>query len=378
MTSLTVSLSDQEPERTRSMGIAHYSLNLTRELAASAALSRLTILGNGAIADRLSGLPAAIVRCDAPLRGRIRRLCWDQLGVYRAAARTGCDWLLLPKGYASWAVKCPVRLAVVVHDVMCEHYRRCHPETSLRMQWPYFRKCLLATLRRAELIFTDTRFVAGQLLELAAEHGIEPPPVEAVGIGFSREDVQFAGRWKDSGSAGQRRGISVLVSRWPHKRSDLAISYLSRWQEKTRFREPVHLVGSLPAGLKAAHANWCFHERLPAAAYARLTGNTRALVYFTEYEGFGMPPVEAVLLGLCPVYSSTKATAEVMNRRGHAFDNHDPGSFFTALDNALDESRSTIDAWGREIEETRSWKPVVSRLTERMSPAGGHEERKGR
>ena len=151
MISLTVSLSDQEPERTRSLGIAHYSLNLTRELAASAAVSRLTVLGNGPIADRLNGLPAAIVCYDGPSRGRIRRLYWDQLGVYRAAGRTGCDWLLLPKGYAPWAVNCPVRTWPSSSTMSCASTTGAAiRRPGCGCSGPTSRKCLLATLRRAE------------------------------------------------------------------------------------------------------------------------------------------------------------------------------------------------------------------------------------
>ncbi len=88
----------------------------------------------------------------------------------------------------------------------------------------------------------------------------------------------------------------------------------------------------------------------------------RVVVFTSEYEGFGRPPVEAVLAGACPVYSDIPATREVMNGAGCPFTNRDYQSFVAALQRAISVTPAQIHIWSEELIARHNWDSVVDRI----------------
>jgi len=115
---LTVSLADQQFARTKTIGVLNVSLGLCRALSRLPAVSRLTLLANPSLPQIGDPNSPGLQRLEFTGVERFRRLWWDQFGVYRAARRVGNEWLLLPKGFASFLRRCPVKLATYVHDGM--------------------------------------------------------------------------------------------------------------------------------------------------------------------------------------------------------------------------------------------------------------------
>ena len=154
------------------------------------------------------------------------------------------------------------------------------------------------------------------------------------------------------------------------KRTDLALEWTTRWQRESGFTGEVDLVGLLPPGLSfTTRPGWRWHERLPEVEHRQLIARARALVFFTEYEGFGMPPVEAALAGACPVFSAIPATREVMGDCGCAFRNDDYESFRAAMDAALAVPREQVAAWAEELLARHSWDRVLDRLVAGLQAA---------
>jgi hypothetical protein len=321
------------------------------------------VLGNSTLQDAACWPGAATSRRhDCALQGRLGRIWWDQWGVYRAALDAGNDWLLLPKGFASCLRKPPVKLAVYVHDVMHDFYRGAHPGAVGRLEQAYFGRSLAAALRHGRVIFTNTEFTAQEVNRVAARAGLAPPPVVVAGIGFKRHvDVPNQGR----------RGIVVLASPFPHKRTVLAAEWMARWQEASGFHGDVDWVGGLPPGLSLpALPKWRQHGRLPEAEYRRLLAGARALVFFSDYEGFGMPPVEAGLAGACPVFSDLPATREVMGQAGFKFGNTDYESFRCALNSALEVHPILLAGWAEELLVRHDWARVAGRIVAGLRAVG--------
>jgi hypothetical protein len=353
---LTVSLADQRFEQVKSLGILNVSLGLCNILAQSPKVKRLTLLTNPSLppiqspgSDRV-----VLMECAGKTAGKFRRLWWDQFGVYRAARRAGNEWLLLPKGYASSLQRSPVRLATYVHDVMQEYYHEHHPRGFPPFENFYFHAGLRAAIARSQVILTNTQSTAAEIERVAVRYRIKSPRIAVVGIGFERPP-QVA--------PAPRTHIVVLASPWPHKRADLASQYLFRWQEQRRYAGLVDWVGQLPAGLTFPKAaNWHLHGRLAQDDWNRLLAETKALVYFSEYEGFAMPLVESVLAGACPVYSDLSATREVMQGTGCSFSNVDYASFAAALDKAQRRPESEIKDWADQLLARHNWQAVGERV----------------
>lgn len=359
------SLADQSFERTKSLGILNLSVQLAEELARSDEFERFTLFSNRSHARRMQ-VPArvAVQNFDHAGDSGPGRLAWDQWQCYSAAQRSGNRWLFLPKGFASFVRKPPVKLALYVHDAMQDFYARRYPHVAPRFERWYFARSLAASLRHADIIFTNSDFTRGEVRRLARELELPEPHTVVTGIGFDATPTL-------PGTA-KAECVVVLVGRWMHKRSDLALAWLRTWLERSRFQGEVHLVGSLPEPVTMpAGRQWRHHVRLAHEEYHRLLCQARAVVYFSEYEGFGMPPVEATIAGACPVFSDLPATREVMQDTGLRFSNSNFESFNRALNAALSTSPDTIAAWRDGLLRRHMWRDVVQRVITGLRESDG-------
>ncbi len=361
--SLTYSLADQDFQRTKSVGIFNVSLQLAEALAVEPQLDRLTVLVNHWHMHRLN-LPrdvAMALRDDAAGRG-LQRILWDQWNVYDVARRLGNEWLFLPKGFSSFFRRpSPLRLAVYVHDVMHYIYSERYPGALPYLERLYFQQAMLATMRQADLIFTNTEFTASEVRRVARAAGVREPRVYCAGIGFQR---QVSPLWP------KESRIVVLISSWPHKRSDLALAWMRRWQERSGFAGAIDLVGSLPKGQNfPGWPGWRHHVRIEEEDYRELLRLARTLVYFSDYEGFGMPPVEATLSDVSAVYSDLPPTRESMGDAGLPFSNTDFESFRRAMDGAMALAPEISRAWAEQLLARHTWTRVAQRVVSALTEA---------
>jgi glycosyltransferase involved in cell wall biosynthesis len=368
--SLTYSLADQNFAQTKSLGILNLSVQMAQHLAQRPEIGPFTVLSNHTLDDRLA-LPAgqAPEYHDEAVAGRLRRMLWDQWGVYRAARRRGHAWLFLPKGFASCLGPCPVRLATCVADGMSDFYRRTYPGVIPPLEDAYFRRCFAATLRYSSVIFTISDFTSTEVARLARALARPAPPIRTIGIGFESPPPR---------AVEKQDRIVVLAGRWPHKRTDLALDYLVRWQDQVGDKGACDWVGSLPPGVALpARPRWRRHPRLQEEEYRQLVAEARALVYFSQYEGFGMPPLEAVLAGTCPVYSDLPVTRQVMSEAGFAFANEAYDSFAQALNHAIRTTPETLRAWAANLLRRHNWQAVGDRVIQGLAACQSGEAQPG-
>lgn len=341
---IAFSIADYCFERTRTIGQMNLAIDLARALSFRPEIRNLVIFKNSSIELKGVSEKAKTLDIDYPIKNRMFRIFWDQFGVYHEAKRNHSQWLFLPKGFASFLKKPPVWLAIYIHDAVPDYYKRHYPDDYNRLELFYFNTALKSSLKRACIIFTNSEFVISEVNRLMAEWQIENPiPKISVGAGFEPPDKR---RREKHGR------IFVLVSPWRHKRSDLAIDYLFRWQKEAKFVKGIDFVGNLPKGLKLPDCeNWKHYPRLPENEYRRMFNSASVVVYFSEYEGFGMPPVEAIINGVPAVYSDIPALREVMDGAGFAFNNDSYESFKNALNLALNSDQKTIDEWAEKLLE---------------------------
>lgn len=367
---LCLSLADQNVATTKSIGIYNFSTRLACELVGRPEVARLTVLTN----HTLTRLPPASARVslaafDGPARSRLRRIVWDQIGVYRAAARACADWLLLPKGFASFARRPPLPLAAYVHDIMGEYYRERYPGFEPRLEYEYFARSLAATLRHARVIFTNTEFTRGEILALARRRGIPAPRVVVASYGFDAPDAAPV-----RPPAAKENAVLLFASRVPHKRTDIAVRFLEQWLQTSRFDGRINCIGIISDEMRSSMSPaWNWIGRVPPAQGREMIRRARAVVYVSDYEGFGMPPVEAILEGTCPVYSAIPPICEVMAGAGQSFPNTSADEFSAAMDRALATPGETVAAWAKDLLARHNWPEVSRRIVDELGRSQASE-----
>jgi glycosyltransferase involved in cell wall biosynthesis len=368
---LSYSLADQDFHHTKSLGVWNVSTQLLKHLAAHSKVGRITVFSNRHQTELSVPPNVELVPHEGASTGRMGRIFWDQWGVYSAAQQAGHPWLFLPKGFAPIFRRCPVRLAAYVHDTMHDYYQRNYPDdperNPLARETGYFSRSLRATLREADMLFTNTEFTRNEIIRISKEWGVRTPPIVCAGVGFNLAQPT---------PVGERNRIVVLIGPWPHKCTPLAIERLSQWASTRGFAGGVDWVGALPPHAHLPERpGWLHHQRLSPEAYDRVLSGARILVYFSTYEGFGMPPVEGTLAGAAAVYSAIPAMREVMNGCGFCFSNESFEQFAAAMDAAMQLEPAQLEAWQKALRARHNWTVVAKRITETLSALEAEPQR---
>jgi glycosyltransferase involved in cell wall biosynthesis len=366
MNSLTISLADQDSRRTKSIGIYNFSVRFARELHDGNECGRLTVLANDFNRKELPSSERSdrrVVVRNLPNQGRLGRIAWDQWGLCSEARRAGSDWLFLPKGFAPIWRPTPGRLLVYLHDIMGDYYRRQYPGFESTLEFSYFDQSLQSSLRRAHTVFTNTEFSRGEILDYARRKEIAPPRVVPIGYGFDPPAEA-----DPTVNAAKEKQVIFFASRVPHKKTGMAIKLLNAWLQETGFEGTVACVGILDESVpRPEHPAFRWIGRVPSDELQVMLRRSAAVVYASEYEGFGMPPVEAVQAGVCPVYSDIPPIREVMADAGHPFTNDSVESFGTAMQRALATDAETIFQWAKRLRDRHNWPLVKKRFFEALA-----------
>ena len=359
MLGVTYSIADQNVATTKSIGIYNLSTSLAQTLSEQPQLERLTILSNKTVSSDLTlTAKARVEECNYPILSRWGRIWWDQWGVYQRARAERNPWLFLPKGFCSFVARPPVKVAAYVHDIMGNFYSRRYPSYIPKLESHYFAKSLRATVCRSSVIFTNSNFSRSELLDFARQTGLKEPKVIVAGFGFRPI--------KEKPGEKQNR-VLLFVNKAPHKLTSLAVSFLTRWLRESNFNGVIDCLGTVsPATQNPTGPQWNWLGRVALGQSRELIRRARAVVYSSEYEGFGIPPVEAVLEGTCPVFSDIPALCETMGETGCPFSNDSESSFLAAMNRALSMAPATLQEWSESLLQRHTWAAVSKRIVDEL------------
>jgi hypothetical protein len=362
MIDLAYSIADQDVETTKSIGIYNFSLHLAQYLSEHTQVQKFTVFSNSTVSPDLRlAAKARVQEFNFARRSRVGRILWDQWGLYRSAQATGHRWLFLPKGFCSFAARPRLQVAAFVHDIMGDFYRQHYPAFESKLESFYFSHSLAATLRQCRVIFTNTEFSKRELTAWAQRNGLSCPKVIVAGYGFAPPEPA----WTE-----KENRILLFASAMPHKRTDIAIRFLTRWLQKSKYDGNIDCIGILSSRMtKPEGRSWRWIGRVLPTQAREMMRRARAVIYVSDYEGFGMPAVEAVLESSCPVFSDIPPLREVMGEAGCPFSNDSEESFLKAMDRALTMPPETIHVWAAGLLHRHHWPVVTEKIVQALSTA---------
>ena len=177
--------------------------------------------------------------------------------------------------------------------------------------------------RRADRVITITEFSANRIAE---ELRIDRGRVQAIHLGIDHERFTPEGPAPDIDGLPERF-VLYPANAWPHKNHQRLLEAFSRVHDDELW---LVLTGQGDAFADADRVLWLGH--VPGNQLAPLYRAAQALVFPSLYEGFGLPPLEAMACG-CPVAASNVgAVAEVCSDAAVLFDPKVPASITAAIE----------------------------------------------
>lgn len=286
-----------------SAGVRRYVTELTGALVQLGEPLELLALGG------TGPLPAGLERRPEPWHPP-SNLGWTLVGLRRAARRAALDVYHGPAYTApAWGVR---PLVLTIHDV--SYARR--PEWYPYRRDPVRRWFYRASARAADRIITDSRF---SQREITAAYGISEDQIRVIPLGVSGRFVPAPGAPMPT-AVGQGPYALHVGDLHPRRNLTVALEAVLRLREEGgAFGDLKLLLAGVDRGLvgglsRQASARGQAHALVPLGHVAeeelvRLYQGASAMVYPSQYEGFGLPVLEAMACGV-PVLAARAATAE--------------------------------------------------------------------
>ncbi len=280
----------------------------------------------------------------------VLRVAWSQLALPALAARDGVD---LVYSTATEGSLFGAPSVLTVHDVIPLVYPHAYAKSRT-----YLERIAPPLLRRASAIVADS---AHTKADLARRLGVDPRKVRVVYPGV--DHARF--RPLPPGAPRTKYGRYVLVvsELRPHKNVPRALAAFDRVDGDLKL-----VIAGRGGGpeLERALARMRRPERVVFAGYVpreeipQLYSDAAAFLFPSLYEGFGLPPLEAMACGVPVAASNAASIPEVCGDAARTFDPEDEVAMAEAISDVLARpepwrerglARARLFSWDRAAEE---------------------------
>lgn len=359
----------------RSAGIHHYLYNLLAHLPSAAPDLRLTVyLGEGQVdLGGTGGGSVQVKRSGWPTGRPEARIAWEQLRLPWAAQRDRLDLLHAPGFVAPLAAPCP--LVVTVYDLSFLRY----PAYFRLPNRLYLRLFTGLSCRRARRV-------------IAISHSTKRDVIERFGLAASQVAVVYPGsepRFRPLPQA------QVQAFRAAHQLPDEFVLYLGTLEPRKNVAALVRAFArARRPGLKLVMAGgqgWKTDEMHRALRETGLEGEVilpgyvpdedkplwynaaRLFVYPSEYEGFGLPVLEALGCGVPVITANASSLPEVAGEAACLVPPGDVEALAEAMNALLGNAAQRDELAGRGPQQAArfSWPAAAQRTAEVYRQAVG-------
>ncbi|MCA8962405.1 MAG: glycosyltransferase family 4 protein, partial [Planctomycetes bacterium] len=278
---------------------------------------------------------------------------WIQLRVPSCCRRSAIDLLWSPTNVGP--LRCARQLATI-HDAS----PLAHPEWFPRSFALYYRWLWPRLGRRVARIITDSDFSRRELIDHGVA-GIDSIDVIPCGIDDHWQPRPLPSSLEGHGVSD---GVLVLGAGNPRKNVGRALDAWRRLDAALRRRHPLIVVGdpsTLFRSSERTEEGVVSIRELDDDGLAALYTHARVLLYPSLYEGFGLPPLEALACGTPSIVSDGSSLREVCGEAVRYCDPSDVDSISSALSDELTRPKRVSET-AAGLREHYSWSRSAAKL----------------
>lgn len=318
--------------------------------------------------DRLAEARGHEIVLCAPGKGRPGGTLWEQIILPRRVREASADVLFAP-AYTG-PLGCPVPLVVAVYDVSFA----AHPEWFGWREGVRRRVLTRMTARRAARVLTTSAF---SQREIAQHLGVDPAKIDLVYPGVTAQTTGGEGLPRGErenlvlfvGSLFTRRHLPEAIDGFAglaRRRADLRLEIVG--DNRTR----PHVDFAQLAARTGVADRISLRAYVPDEMLADLYRRARAFMFLSEYEGFGLTPIEALAAGVPVMVLDTPIAREVYGDAALYVPSPDPACIERALERLLTDEplRARLLEAAGPILARYSWERCARRVLEVLVEAG--------
>ncbi|HLJ67468.1 MAG TPA: glycosyltransferase family 1 protein [Chloroflexota bacterium] len=307
----------------------------------------------------------------APGGGPLDTIGWLARGARRTLIRSRPEVLHCPAFVTPW--RSPAPFIITMHDAGAFRF-----PLDFNREWRAYNRFVLPALaRRASAVIAGTEAARADLINY---YGLAPERIVVTSYGVGeryrrppRPDVMSRLR---ASLANDRPLLLFCGGPSPRKNLDVALQAMAAAASGSALAAArLAISGASAEGYPAAvelirrlglneRVTWL--GRIPAEEMPELYAVAGALVYPSIYEGFGLPPLEAMSIGTPVVASSIPPLREILGTAALLVDPRDPDALASALDTVLDqpEVRDRLAGRGKRRSAAYTWERCAAQTAE--------------
>lgn len=262
---------------------------------------------------------------------------------------------------------------VTIHDLILLHFPTPRATTlgplRFRIKYLAYKFVIKSALKRAKAILTVSKFTQGEILTTFPFTKDKPVVVayNACGSEFSGPSKENAGGRITAPPSVRQPCMMYVGNAYPHKNLERLIRAFAEFRRTYRKDFRLVLVGAMDyfysrlrdeAAERSLDENVLFFGHATDTELASLYDNAEFYIFPSEYEGFGIPPLEAMCRGIPVASSNASCLPEILGDSALYFDPTDIEDMVKAMQRMAEDSqlRERLKEKGRERSGRYDWR----------------------
>lgn len=344
-------------------GIGNYTLGLIRSLSQKIINDRLIIFGRHDQNKTFGNLNATFIDCgnlNTP-----KRLIWEQIQLPLLLKKHSIDLLHSPNYTLPSCAKC--KRIVTIHDLTSFIF----PNRRKLIHGWFFRQMIRLSIKKADMIISVSENTRKDIYTIFKRQ----ENVQTVYQGFNSQFTNIESKsFIYNGKMAIKNPYFLFVSTIePSKNVERLIRSFLQFNKQNNFTHNLYLVGKL---------GWSYNKIIEMINSSETKANVKYLGYQTNeqlfylyryaqafiypslYEGFGIPPLEAMACNVPTLCSNTSSLPEVVGDAALTFDPYNEQELIDAMKKISHDTilRKDLIEKGRQRCKQFSWDKTAEEI----------------